>query len=338
MKNNQPIIAIPIGDPAGIGPEIVIKSLAQKEIYDVCNPVVIGDQDVVKTIMESINTHLDLHIIKHTSEANYEAGTIDLIDLDNVDINSYQMGVVSGMCGRASYEYIKKAHELIESGEADTICTPPINKESLQAANDVPYIDHTAMLSAFTEAHDPMTMFEVNDLRIFFLTRHVSLADSIPMMTKERVEDYLIRCKEALQLLGIENPKLALAGLNPHSGEGGLFGREEIDELTPGIEAARKKGVEVNGPVPADSVFHQAANGKYDAVLSLYHDQGHIAAKMYDFERTVSVTNGLPYLRTSVDHGTAFDIAGKGIASSVSMVEAIKAAAKYTPFFKKQRA
>ncbi|ELK46312.1 4-hydroxythreonine-4-phosphate dehydrogenase PdxA [Halobacillus sp. BAB-2008] len=335
MNNNLPVIVIPTGDPAGIGPEIVIKSLAQQEIYDVCNPVVIGDQGVLKVIMESIHTHLELNVIKQTSEAIFESGTIDLIDLDNVDLDSYEMGMVSGMCGRASYEYIKAAHDLIESGDADAICTPPINKESLQAAEDVPYIDHTAMLSAFTEADDPMTMFEVNDLRIFFLTRHVSLADSIPMMTKERVEDYLIRCKKALELLGIENPKLALAGLNPHSGEGGLFGREEIDELKPGLEAAREQGVEVNGPVPADSVFHQAANGRYDAVLSLYHDQGHIAAKMYDFERTVSVTNGLPYLRTSVDHGTAFDIAGKGIASSVSMVEAIKAAAKYTPFFKK---
>ncbi|WP_027954881.1 4-hydroxythreonine-4-phosphate dehydrogenase PdxA [Halobacillus kuroshimensis] len=335
MKNNQPVIVIPIGDPAGIGPEIVIKSLAKQEIYDVCNPVVIGDQGVLKVIMESINTHLNLNVIKQTSEALFETGTIDLMHLDNVDLDKYEMGSVSGMCGRASYEYIKAAHDLIESGEADAICTPPINKESLQAAEEVPYIDHTAMLSAFTKADDPMTMFEVNDLRIFFLTRHVSLADSIPMMTKGRVEDYLIRCKKALELLGIEEPKLALAGLNPHSGEGGLFGREEIEELKPGLEAAREQGVDVNGPVPADSVFHQAANGRYDAVLSLYHDQGHIAAKMYDFERTVSVTNGLPYLRTSVDHGTAFDIAGKGIASPVSMVEAIKAAAKYTPFFKK---
>ncbi|GGC84443.1 4-hydroxythreonine-4-phosphate dehydrogenase [Thalassobacillus devorans] len=334
-EQTQSIIAIPIGDPAGIGPEIVIKSLAQKEIYDLCKPVVIGDKNVLTKIMDAIDTHLEINEVEEPANGKYEHGTIDLINLNNIDIDSYEMGVVSGMCGHASYEYIKKSHELVESGKADSICTPPINKESLQAS-EVPYIDHTAMLSAFTDSYDPMTMFEVKSLRIFFLTRHVSLADSIPMMTKERVEDYLVRCKEALELLGIEKPKLALAGLNPHSGEGGLFGREEINELTPGIEAARKQGVEVNGPVPADSVFHQAANGKYDAVLSLYHDQGHIAAKMYDFERTVSVTNGLPYLRTSVDHGTAFDIAGKGIASEVSMVEAIKAAAKYTPYFKQQ--
>ncbi|HEX7064406.1 MAG TPA: 4-hydroxythreonine-4-phosphate dehydrogenase PdxA, partial [Bacillales bacterium] len=180
---------------------------------------------------------------------------------------------------------------------------------------------------------DPLTMFEVRSLRIFFLTRHSSLKEAIGQMTKERVHDYLIRCDQALERLGLKERHLAVAGLNPHAGEQGLFGTEEIDELQPGIEAAKNDGVDAVGPVPADSVFHQAMNRKYDAVLSLYHDQGHIAAKMADFERTVSITNGLPFLRTSVDHGTAYDIAGKGIASAVSMVECIKAAAKYTPYF-----
>ncbi|UOQ94642.1 4-hydroxythreonine-4-phosphate dehydrogenase PdxA [Halobacillus shinanisalinarum] len=331
---NKSIIVIPIGDPAGIGPEIVIKSLAEKEIYEICKPIVVGDRDVLEKIMDAVDVHLQVNVVNESSQGKYQFGTIDLINLDNIDIEKYEMGVVSGMCGQASYEYIQKAIQMVQEGEAGSICTPPINKESLQAGK-VPHIDHTAMLSAFTNSEDPMTMFEVNDLRIFFLTRHLSLKNAIGQMTKERVHTYLNRCKGALELLGIENPTLALAGLNPHSGEGGLFGREEIDELVPGIEAARKDGVDVTGPVPADSVFHQALHGKYDAVLSLYHDQGHIAAKMADFERTVSLTNGLPFLRTSVDHGTAFDIAGKGIASSVSMVEAIKAAAKYTPYFNK---
>ncbi|MYL34354.1 4-hydroxythreonine-4-phosphate dehydrogenase PdxA [Pontibacillus yanchengensis] len=332
MTSKISTIALPIGDPAGIGPEITIKALNEKEIYDICNPVVIGDRDVLGKIMNSIGVHLNINELDDMSQATFTHGTIDLVNLNNIDINEYEMGVISGMCGQASYEYIQKAIEMVQGGEAGSICTPPINKESLQAG-EVPYIDHTAMLSAYTDSHDPMTMFEVNDLRIFFLTRHLSLKDAIGQMTKERVHDYLNRCKGALELLGIENPKLAVAGLNPHSGEGGLFGREEIDELAPGIERAREDGIEVYGPVPADSVFHQALHGKYDAVLSLYHDQGHIAAKMADFERTVSITNGLPFLRTSVDHGTAFDIAGEGIASSVSMVEAIKAAAKYTPYF-----
>src|SRR5699024_3645520 len=211
----------------------------------------------------------------------------------------------------------------------------PINKESLQAA-EVPYIEHTEMLEDLTNTKDPLTMFQVQGMRIFFLTRHLSIKDAIDQMTKERVQDYLNRCDEALQRLGVDERKLAVAGLNPHSGEGGLFGNEEIDEITPGIEAAQKDGIDVVGPVPADSVFYQALNGKYDAVLSLYHDQGHIAAKMTDFHRTIAITNGLPFLRTSVDHGTAFDIAGKNIASSVSMEECIKLAAQYGPRFTKE--
>ena len=170
----------------------------------------------------------------------------------------------------------------------------------------------------------------------FFLTRHLSVADAIKQMTKERVRDYLNRCDQALQRLGVESRKLAVAGLNPHAGEGGLFGMEEVNEIKPGVELAKADGIDAYGPVPADSVFFQALNGKYDAVLSLYHDQGHIAAKMTDFHRTISITNGLPFLRTSVDHGTAFDIAWNNIASEVSMYECIKLAAEYAPKFTRE--
>jgi 4-hydroxythreonine-4-phosphate dehydrogenase len=330
-QQQKPVIAIPMGDAAGIGPEIAVKALNEKEIYEMCRPVVIGNKAVLEQAIGFSNLNLQLHVIRKPEEGRYEHGAIDVIHFDN--IHDLKMGEVQGMCGQAAYEYIKSAIELIQSGKCDSMATPPINKESLKAGN-VPYIDHTAMLSAFTGVEDPLTMFEVLDLRIFFLTRHLSLKDAIGEMTKERVHDYLVRCDRALERLGIENRTLALAGLNPHAGEGGLFGNEETEELLPGIEAAKKDGVNAVGPVPADSVFYQALNGKYTAVLSLYHDQGHIAAKMVDFERTVSITNGLPFLRTSVDHGTAFDIAGKGIASGVSMVECIKAGAKYTPFFK----
>ena len=244
-------------------------------------------------------------------------------------------GEVQAQCGKAAFEYIKTSVDLAMNNEVKAIATTPINKESLKAAN-VPYIGHTEMLEDLTNTKDPLTMFQVRGMRIFFLTRHVSLKDAIAQMTKERVHDYLIRCDQALQRLGVENRKIAVAGLNPHSGENGLFGREEIDEIKPGIEAAVQDGIDAVGPVPADSVFFQALNGKYDAVLSLYHDQGHIAAKMTDFHRTISITNGLPFLRTSVDHGTAFDIAGKNIASSVSMEECIKLAAEYAPKFTKE--
>jgi 4-hydroxythreonine-4-phosphate dehydrogenase len=330
-----PIIAIPIGDPAGIGPEITVKTLNEKEIYDVSKPVAIGNEDVLKQAMAFSNVDLEIRRINKPGEGQFEHGTIDLIHLDNIDTDQFTFGKVSDMCGQAAYEYIKHAIELVQQNKAGSIATPPINKESLQAG-EVPYIDHTAMLSAFTGVKDPLTMFEVRNLRIFFLTRHLSLKDAIGQMTKERVHDYLNRCNDSLKRLGLDKRKLAVAALNPHAGENGLFGSEEGDELTPGIELAKKDGVDAVGPVPADSVFHQAMNGKYDAVLSLYHDQGHIAAKMADFERTVSITNGMPFLRTSVDHGTAFDIAGKGVASAVSMIECVKAAAKYTPFFNHQ--
>lgn len=331
---NLPIIAIPLGDPAGIGPEIIVKTLNEKEIYDISKPVLIGTESVVKQALNFSNIDLKINTIEEPEEGKYEFGTIDLIDLNNITPDDYELGEVNGKCGQAAYEYIEKVINLVQEGKAGSMATPPINKESLQAGK-VKYIDHTAMLSAHAGVKDPLTMFEVRGLRIFFLTRHLSLKDSIGQMTAERVNDYLIRCNNTLETLGLKNNKLAVAALNPHASENGLFGNEEAEQLKPGIEKAKENGIDAYGPVPADSVFHQALNGKYDAVLSLYHDQGHIAAKMVDFERTVSITGGLPFLRTSVDHGTAFDIAGKGIASSVSMVEAVKAAAKYTPYFDK---
>jgi len=335
MNQKREIIAIPMGDAAGIGPEITAKALLSKEIYDACRPVVIGDQQIFAKAIEIIGGSLEIHPITDLQEGKYEYGTIDFIDLNNINLDEFEYGEVQAQCGQAAFDYIKTAVKLAKNGEAKAIATTPINKESLQGAN-VPHIGHTEMLEDLTNTRDPLTMFEVNNMRIFFLTRHLSLKDAIDQMTKERVRNYLNRCDQALQRLGVESRKLAVAGLNPHSGEGGLFGMEEVDEITPGIEAAKKDGIDAVGPVPADSVFHQALQGKYDAVLSLYHDQGHIAAKMTDFHRTISITNGLPFLRTSVDHGTAFDIAGKNIASSVSMEECIKLAAHYAPKFTKE--
>ncbi|TSB45749.1 4-hydroxythreonine-4-phosphate dehydrogenase PdxA [Alkalicoccobacillus porphyridii] len=326
----KPIIAVTMGDPAGIGPEITVGSLDKKEIYDVCTPVVVGNADVLEKMLPVKKANLNVNRIKNVSEAKGAYGTIDIIHLG--ELPGFELGQVSAPCGQAAFDYIKYAVELCQANEVQAMATAPINKESLKAA-EVPYIGHTEMLAGFAGVDDPLTMFEVLNMRIFFLTRHLSLKDAIGQMTKERVHDYLIRCDAALQKLGVESRKFAVAGLNPHSGENGLFGYEEVDEIKPGIELAQATGIDAVGPVPADSVFHQALNGKYDAVLSLYHDQGHIAAKMTDFHRTISITNGLPFLRTSVDHGTAFDIAGEGIASSVSMEEAIKLAAKYAPHF-----
>ncbi|MFS0689381.1 4-hydroxythreonine-4-phosphate dehydrogenase PdxA [Sporosarcina sp. 179-K 8C2 HS] len=332
MTDKLNIIAIPMGDAAGIGPEITVKSLAKKEIYNMCNPLVVGDVEVIKKAIDITEVNLGVNIISEPGEGKYEFGTIDVLDMENINMDELQPGQVQAQCGRAAFEFIKKSVELAMNGEVSALATTPINKESLKAA-EVPYIGHTEMLEDLGGAADPLTMFQVNGMRIFFLTRHVSLKEAISQMTKERVQDYLNRCDVALQRLGVENRKIAVAGLNPHSGEGGLFGMEEVNEIAPGIEAAKKDGIDAYGPVPADSVFFQALNGKYDAVLALYHDQGHIAAKMTDFHRTISITNNLPFLRTSVDHGTAFDIAWKNIASSVSMEECIKLAAEYAPKF-----
>lgn len=332
MTATREIIAIPMGDPAGIGPEITMKSLTKKEIYDVCKPLVVGDAKVLAKAIEIVNADLKINEVQTPAEGKYELGTVDVINLNNIDMDKLEYGQVSAQCGQGAFEYIKKSVELAMYGEVKALATTPINKESLKAAK-VPFIGHTEMLESLTNTKDPLTMFEVNGMRIFFLTRHLSLKDAIAQMTKERVQDYLVRCDQALQRLGVESRRIAVAGLNPHSGEGGLFGMEEVEEIKPGIEAAAAAGIHAVGPVPADSVFFQALQGRYDAVLSLYHDQGHIAAKMTDFHRTISITNGLPFLRTSVDHGTAFDIAGKNIAESISMEECIKLAAQYAPKF-----
>jgi len=207
-----------------------------------------------------------------------------------------------------------------------------VNKESFKAGG-VNFIGHTEIFGALTGTADPLTLFEVRGMRVFFLTRHVSLRQACDLITKERIKDYVRRCTEALRVLGITEGTMAIAGLNPHSGEHGLFGWEEVNEVIPAVEELQKEGYHVVGPIGADSVFHQALQGRYNSVLSLYHDQGHIATKTLDFERTIAVTAGMPILRTSVDHGTALDIAGTGKASAVSLIEAVRLAVKYAPSF-----
>lgn len=269
------------------------------------------------------------------SNGDYTPGVLNLIDLDNIDMNTLKIGEIQAMTGQAAYEYIKKATELCLERKADVLTTTAINKESLKLA-EVPYIGHTEIVGALTGTENPLTMFQVRNLRVFFLTRHVSLRKACDLVTKDSLLTFIRDCVKALEVLGVKSPKIAVAGLNPHSGEHGLFGTEEVDHVIPAVETAKARGIDIEGPIGADSVFYQALNGRYDAVLSLYHDQGHIATKMVDFERTISITNGMPILRTSVDHGTALDIAGKGIASPVSMIEAIRLAVEYAPNFKRE--
>lgn len=331
---SKPLIAVPIGDPAGVGPEIVAKSLASEKVFQAANCIIVGDRAIMENAIRITGVKLTVNAMAEPDEGDYREGVLNLIDLANVDLEQFEFGKVSGMCGKAAYEYIAKSIELANAGKADAVATTPINKESLRAGG-IHYIGHTEIFGALTGTEDPLTMFETNGMRVFFLTRHVSLRQMLDMITKERIKDYVKRCLEALAKLGVTDGTMAVAGLNPHSGEHGLFGWEEVNEITPAIEELQAEGYNVVGPIGADSVFHQAALGKYNSVLSLYHDQGHIATKTLDFERTIAITNGMPILRTSVDHGTAFDIAGKNIVSAVSMIEAILLAAKYAPKFKK---
>ena len=321
--STKPIVAITMGDPAGIGPEIVVRALVDPLVQQVAFCHVVGSRSVLEDACKRCD--LPTTILESQWACVEDVGT--------VQAGSYHYGEISAECGVASFEYIKKAIELALAGKVQAVATAPINKESLRAGS-IPFIGHTEIFGELTNTPDPLTLFEVRNLRVFFLTRHVSLKKACELVTKERIIDYVIRCTQALGQLGITEGAMAIAGLNPHSGEHGLFGREEVEAVTPAVDALQKAGYQVVGPVSADSVFHLALQGRFNSVLSLYHDQGHIATKTYDFERTISITCGMPILRTSVDHGTAFDIAGKGVASAVSMIEAICVAAKYAPFWK----
>lgn len=331
-QHQLPNIAIPMGDPNGIGPEIVVKALADESLAAICRPLVIGDVYCLSRALDFCQISLHLHTIDEPGNAIFQKDIINVIDLANTGLEELNPGTIQALAGKYAYAYIKKAVELALDGKVKAIATTPINKESLRAAG-VRHIGHTEILAELTESHDPLTLFETTGLRVFFLSRHVSLRQACDLVTQENVEQYIIRCLQALRQLGIDEGELAVAGLNPHSGEHGLFGDEEIEAVEPAVRSCREKGLSVVGPVSADSVFHMAHQGRFAAVLSLYHDQGHIATKTLDFERTISLTLGLPFLRTSVDHGTALDIAGKGIASAVSMKEAIRLAAKYAGIY-----
>ena len=317
-----------MGDPAGIGPEIAVRALLSPDVREISRSFLIGDARVFDRALSVCGLSATLNRIAGPEQLADRAGVIDVLHQQTVDPAMLQMGKVQALGGAAAYAAIRTAIDLAMAGRVAGVATTPINKESLKAAK-IPFIGHTEMFAEQTGAREEMTMFTISGLKIFFLTRHVSLAEACRLVTSERVLKGIENSMKALRQLGIGAPHLAVAALNPHGGEDGLFGREEIEAIKPAIEDARSQGLHVSGPVPADSVFHMARIGRYDAVLSLYHDQGHIAAKMMDFEKTVSVTLGLPILRTSVDHGTAFDIAGTGKANAVSMIEAIKVAAEY---------
>jgi len=330
------LIAVTMGDPAGIGPEVVVKSIIDNTISDKCLPIVVGDKTVLDEITRKLNVDVQIRTISedHIKGIDGENDVIYILDMNIIkSINELEIGRVSELGGRASYLYLEKSIELAKKGYVKGIVTAPINKESIKLYG-IHEAGHTEILGRLTNSSQIVTMFTIDKMKIFFYTRHISLKEAIKSLSVENLYSTILFSYKSLLSIGYKKPKLALAALNPHASDGGLFGYEEAKILTPACNKAKDHGINIIGPVPADSVFHQCLKGKYDAVLSLYHDQGHIAAKTYDFFRTVSVTLGLPFIRTSVDHGTAFDIAWKGVANPVSMIEAIIAGCKLAKIYR----
>ena len=328
MENERPVLGVTVGDPAGVGPEITVKALADPAACGSIRPVVYAERCVLEAALKASSMTLRLHEVSSPDKAGFAPGTIDYVDLGVLN-KPPAYGIISAEGGRAGFAYLERAIDNALAGSLDGLVTAPLNKESLRAA-DVPFIDHTAVLDARAGLTASMTLFLVQNLKIFFLTRHIPLRQIADAITQEGIIAALPPCANYLRQLGVDDPLIAVAALNPHGGESGLFGNEERDVIAPAIARARELGCRVTGPVPADSVFHQALEGRYDGILSLYHDQGHIAAKTLDFYGTVSLTMGLKFLRTSVDHGTAFDIAGRGTADARGMKAALRAAGQYT--------
>jgi 4-phospho-D-threonate 3-dehydrogenase / 4-phospho-D-erythronate 3-dehydrogenase len=330
MADARPLLAVTMGDPSGIGPEIVVKALAHPETRATARPLVIGDAEVLEEAIRGCGLDLEVSTLSSEGEVTADTRLVEVLDLDNV--GTLRHGAVDPESGRAAVEYIERAAELVRGGRVDGIVTAPLNKEAIWASGSG-FPGHTEMLADLlgVASERVFTMFVLEDLRIFFLTRHHSLSGVFAQITRERVRDGLVRVDELLRELGFAAPRLALAALNPHAGENGKMGTEELTTLRPAVEDALAAGIDVRGPIPADAVFHQCRQGQVDAVLSLYHDQGHVAAKTLDFFGAVSCTLGLPVIRTSVDHGTAFDIAGTWVAEARGQVAAMRVAAELAP-------
>lgn len=312
-----PAIGITMGDPAGIGPEIITKALAREETWSICRPVIIGDTRVMQ--LAAGITNLAADTLEQTQ----------IIDPSPENDMPHRWGRATARNGAVSAAYVEHAARLALDGEIAGVVTAPLNKEALHLAR-VPFPGHTELLGHVTEAADFAMMLLGPELRVVHVSTHVSLGEAIKRVKKERIIRVAMLAEAALSRQGIETPRIAVAGLNPHAGEAGLFGREEIEEIIPAIEVLRHRGLDVSGPHPADTVFWHARNGHFDIVVVMYHDQGHIPTKLLGFDDAINVTIGLPIVRASVDHGTAYDIAGEGIASDASLMAALRYVADVT--------
>jgi 4-hydroxythreonine-4-phosphate dehydrogenase len=321
-----PLVAITMGDAAGTGPEIITKSLALPELRAVCRPVVIGDAAAMSRALRFTGVSLNVRAIKDVAEATSAPGEIDVLDLANLDLATLKLGHVDPQAGHAAYEYIKLATELALAGSVSAVVTSSINKESLNAAGHH-FDGHTGLLAHLCDRPDATMMLVADKLRVSHVSTHVPLRVAIDRVKPDRILTVLQLTHDAVRRLGIDRPRLAVAGLNPHAGENGLFGDEEEKFITPAIAQARALGLDVHGPFAGDTIFFRTLQGEFDAGVAMYHDQGHVAAKMLGIWRGVNVTLGLPIIRTSVEHGTDFANAGTGRSDPRSLNEALKLAA-----------
>ena len=334
----KPVIAVTMGDPAGIGPEIAARTFTERTLYNICKPLLIGNSAVMEKAAGISSVKLRFNRISDVSQARFEYGVLDMFEIDGDSMKQVRFGEISAQAGDIAFRTVKLAIELAMQGKVDANVTGPIHKESLNKAGHL-YSGHTEIYAHLTNTKKFAMMLVDDSFRVMHVTTHVSLRQACDLVKKERVLDVIRMMNAELQKMGIESPGIGVAGLNPHAGDGGLFGNEEIEEIIPAIKEAVKSGIRAEGPIPADSLFALAKGGRFDGCVAMYHDQGHIPFKLLGFDwdqeketmksvRGVNMTVGLPIIRTSVDHGTAFEIAGKGVASPDALIQAIKYAVK----------
>jgi 4-hydroxythreonine-4-phosphate dehydrogenase len=330
MVMTRPIVGITMGDAAGVGPEIIMKSLAVPQVHEMCRPLAIGDANRLRKAGLIVGSRLAVNAIHEPAEAKFRREEVDCIDLPLIP-DGLPFGKLSAKAGDAAYRFVVKAVELVMAGKIDAICTAPLNKEALHAGGHN-YPGHTELLAILSGAGEVSLMLSTPKLRVIHVTTHIGLIDAVEKIEPGLVERTIRRGHDALVRAGLPKPRIGVCGINPHAGEHGLFGRgEEEKKVIPGVEAARAKGANVEGPLPADTLFYRAGRGDFDLVVAMYHDQGHGPVKVLGLEAGVNITVGLPFVRTSVDHGTAFDIAGTGVADERSMVEALRQAVALAP-------
>lgn len=334
--NTLPIIGITMGDPAGIGPEIAIKALTVKSMYDQCRPILVGNAKVFQHIINHLQMNAELHVVQEVSQASFAFGTIDVLDIPDNNLTDIVFGEVSAACGDASFQSVKKVIELALTGDIDATVTGPIHKKAINEAGHH-FAGHTEMYAHYTDTKKYAMLLVEEKMKVIHVSTHVSLRQACDLVKQERIIQVTELLREGMKRLGESNMKIGIAGLNPHAGDQGLFGTEDDLEIAPAVQALLKMGYDVEGPVPPDTMFAKAATGYYGGVVAMYHDQGHIPFKLAGFKwnaeknqmdsvKGVNITLGLPIIRTSVDHGTAFEIAGRGIASPDAMTLAIESA------------